>query len=212
VKVKICGITNLGDAQLAVNCGTDALGFIFYERSKRYIAPEKAKEIIASLPFFVVKVGVFVNERVEKVNKIAKDIGLNAVQLHGNETIVYCKQITHPIIKAFRVDEDFDFYIIDQYSDYQIMLDTYSSKEHGGTGATFNWETIPAQLKKEIILAGGISENNIEEIYANVKPQAVDLSSSLEIEPGKKDHNKVKTFLNKLNNLRKHTNGNCNGH
>lgn len=200
------------DALLAIECGADALGFIFYEKSKRYIAPEKTKEIITSLPFFVVKVGVFVNERIEKVNKIAKDIGLNAVQLHGEETIEYCRQITHPIIKAFRVNNDFDYSVIEQYSEYQIMLDTYSSKEHGGTGSTFNWETIPPQLKNKIILAGGISENNIEEIYTNVKPEAVDLSSSLEIEPGEKDHNKVKSFFNKLNNLRKHSNGNCNGH
>lgn len=202
MKVKICGITNLEDAQLAVDCGADAVGFIFYEKSKRYITPSKANEIISSLPFLVLKVGVFVNEEIGKVNSIAKEIGLNAVQLHGNESIEYCKQISHPIIKAFRVNEDFDYSAIDQYSGYQIMLDTYSSKEHGGTGTSFNWENIPSQLKNKIILAGGISESNIEEIYKNVKPQAVDLSSSLEIEPGKKDSDKVKSFFNKLNNLR----------
>lgn len=202
MKVKVCGITNIEDAQLAIDCGADAVGFIFYEKSKRYIAPEKAKEIIESLPFFTLKVGVFVNEEIERVNSIATEIGLSAVQLHGNESLEYCNKIIHSVVKVFKVDNDFDYSIINDFMEYQIMLDTYSSKEHGGTGQSFDWNTIPAEIKNKIILAGGISENNIEEIYKNVKPQAVDLSSSLEIEPGRKDPEIVKSFFKQVNKLR----------
>ena len=202
MKVKVCGITNIEDAKFAIECGADALGFIFYEKSKRYIKPEIAKGIIASLPFFVMRIGVFVNEEIKKVNEVAKNIGLNAVQLHGDKLVEYCENITFPVIKVFSVDESFDYNLIKDYSNYQIMLDTFSNSEKGGTGKVFNWNNIPSEIRTKIILAGGISESNIEQIYRDVRPQAVDLSSSLEIEPGRKDHNKVKSFFTTLNNLR----------
>lgn len=200
MKVKICGITNLEDAQLAIECGADALGFIFYQKSKRYIEPDKAKKIIDSIPFFVFKVGVFVNEEAENVNHIANELKLNAVQLHGDENLDYCEKINHPVIKAIGVDEELN-HNLEKYSNYTILLDSKDEKEYGGTGQRFNWDLIPESSRSKIILAGGVSENNIEEIYNKIKSQAIDLSSSLEKEPGIKDHEKVKSFFEKFNKL-----------
>ncbi|MDD3559808.1 MAG: phosphoribosylanthranilate isomerase [Melioribacteraceae bacterium] len=200
VKVKICGITNIDDAKLCVDCGADALGFIFYKESKRYIEPDKAKKIIDKLPFFVLKVGVFVNEIFENVNATAKNIGLNAVQLHGNENLDYFEKINYPVLKAIRVDEKLNENL-KIYSDYTILLDSKDASEYGGTGKQFDWALIPESYLNKIILAGGVSEENIDDIFYRIKPQAVDLSSSLEREPGIKDHKKVKSFFNKVNKL-----------
>lgn len=201
MKVKICGITNIDDAKVCVDCGVDALGFIFYKKSKRNIEPDKAKMIIDSFPFFVFKVGVFVNEKVDRVNQIANELKLNAVQLHGDEDLNYCRKINYPVIKAIRVDDNLNENL-QKYSDYTILLDSKDQKEYGGTGQQFNWDLIPESSRNKIILAGGVSEENIEEIYNSIKPQAVDLSSSLEKEPGTKDHEKVKSFFRKINKLR----------
>lgn len=203
VKVKICGITNIDDAKLCVDCGADALGFIFYKESKRYIEPDEAKKIIDKLPFFVLKVGVFVNENLEMVNSIADEIGLNAVQLHGNESLDYCEKINYPVIKAIRVDEKLNKNL-ETYSNYTILLDSKDAREYGGTGKRFDWKLIPESYQRKIILAGGVSEENIDDIFNRVKPQAVDLSSSIEKELGIKDHEKVKSFFLKINNLRNH--------
>lgn len=202
MKVKICGITNLADSEVCVNNGADAVGFIFYKKSKRYINPERAKNIISSLPFFIMKIGVFVNESIEEVNKIAEEIGLNGVQLHGDETHDYIEQIRYPVIKSFRVDDNFNYAQLKKFSNCSFLLDSKDDKQFGGTGQNFNWDDIPVNLRNKVILAGGISLNNIEYIYKNIKPAAVDLSSSLEIEPGIKDHQKVINFLNLVKNLR----------
>ena len=201
MKVKICGITNIDDANLCADLGTDALGFIFYNKSKRYIDFESAKKIIDALPFFIFKVGVFVNEDVNKVNRAAADLKLNAVQLHGDEDLDYCKQVNHPTIKAIRVDNNLPEEL-NIYNKYAILLDKKSDNEYGGTGNSFNWNIIPNSVKNKIILAGGVSVVNIERIYNDISPQAVDLSSSLESNTGKKDHQKVKEFFAKLNKLR----------
>lgn len=201
MKVKICGITNIDDARICVDCGADALGFIFYKKSKRYIEPTKAKMIIDSIPFFVFKVGVFVNEDVGRVIQIANELKLNAVQLHGDEDLEYCEKTKYPVIKAIRVDDNLNNNL-KKYSDYTILLDSKDTKEYGGTGQKFKWNLIPKSSRNKIILAGGVSEENINEIYHSIIPQAVDLSSSLEKEPGIKDHRKVKSFFIKFNNLR----------
>jgi phosphoribosylanthranilate isomerase len=202
VKVKICGITNLDDALFCCNSGAEALGFIFYEKSKRYIHPREARNILSALPALLMKVGVFVDEDAEKVNETAKYTGLNAVQLHGNEDVNYTEKISLPVIKAFRVKEGFNFKILDDFTDCGWMLDTDSIKEHGGTGTAFSWNIIPEQIRNEIILAGGINSDNIGEVFDKIKPAAVDLSSSLESSPGRKDKNKVTDFMNKLKELR----------
>ncbi|MCB0731906.1 MAG: phosphoribosylanthranilate isomerase [Ignavibacteriae bacterium] len=202
MKVKICGITNIEDAKLACELGADAIGFIFYNKSKRYVTPDETKHIIEQIPPFVLKVGVFVNESAEEINKISKEIKLNLIQFHGDESPEMVDFIDLPAIKAFRVKVDFDYSILTEYKNCSFLLDAYDEKEYGGTGQKFNWEKIPLEIKSKIILAGGISEENIEKIFNKIKPYAIDVSSSLEIEPGKKDYNKLNKFFRKINELR----------
>lgn len=203
MKVKICGITNLEDAKLSYDLGANAIGFIFYQKSKRYIEPKEAKEIINQLPVFLQRVGVFVNESSKEINKIAKEIKLNLIQLHGEEPPEVIDDIELPVIKAFRVNENFDYSILSKYKNCSFLLDTFNENEYGGTGQQFNWRKIPSELKGKIILAGGISENNVGSIYKEINPYAIDVSSSIEIEPGKKDHKKLKQLFQKLYELRK---------
>jgi phosphoribosylanthranilate isomerase len=202
LQVKICGITNIEDALLCVEYGADALGFIFYEKSKRFVKNEQAADIIKSLPPFIAKVGVFVDESFEKINQTIKETGLSCVQLHGNESPGFTHKFSLPVIKAFRIDKDFGRDKIEEYRNCKILLDAFSQNEMGGTGKSFDWELIPGEIKNKIILSGGISVDNLEFVFNEVKPAAIDLSSSLESAPGIKDHKKVKEFLNKLNRLR----------
>lgn len=202
MKIKICGITNLEDAITCANLGADAIGFIFYKESKRYIEPDYAKSIIDELPPFLVKVGVFVNEKTDEVNRIAQKINLSMVQLHGDEEPEYTAKINYPVIKAFRVKEEFDFTILEKYRNCFYLLDSFSQTDFGGTGNKFNWNSIPNKLRNSIIIAGGISINNIERVSIEISPYAVDVSSSVEIEPGIKDLNKLKNLFKKFNELK----------
>jgi phosphoribosylanthranilate isomerase len=202
VKVKICGITNLDDALLCAEAGADALGFIFYDKSKRYIEPERASSIISELPALLMKVGVFVNEDPGRVNDIAELTGLNTVQLHGEEDVHYIEKIIFPVIKAFRVEKKFDYASLESYKYCGWLLDTFNNEEYGGTGESFKWSSIPEKVRSKVVLAGGIGIENIEEAYRIVKPAAVDLSSSLESSPGKKDKMKITVFMNKVKELR----------
>jgi phosphoribosylanthranilate isomerase len=202
MQVKICGITNINDALLSCELGANALGFIFYEKSKRYISYVQATEIIRQLPPFVLKVGIFVNPLINEINDVAPNIGLNAVQLHGDETPSSIEQINLPVIKAFRINNEFDYRKMEDYKNCSFLLDSYSPDNLGGTGMTFDWTTIPMKSREKIILAGGISSENIEYIFKHIKPPAIDLSSSLESFPGRKDPNKLKEFFNKVNKLR----------
>jgi phosphoribosylanthranilate isomerase len=202
MQVKICGITNVADALLCQELGAHALGFIFYPKSKRFIPPDKATAIIKQLSIFTNKVGIFVNEESDYINDMAKALGLSAVQLHGDETAEMLEKIHTPIIKSFRVDPEFDFSQLSPYRKQTILLDTYSVKELGGTGATFNWQKIPEKIRSKIIIAGGISSDNIDKIYNEVRPLAVDLSSSVEVSPGIKDHAKLIAFFTKMSQLR----------
>ncbi len=202
MRVKICGITNIKDALLCQSCGADALGFIFYKKSKRYVEPAKAAQIISALSPFILKVGVFVNEPAEVINRVAKLAGLNAVQVHSDDVNDITDKINFPVIKAYRVGEGFDFNSLLKQSTSYLLLDSFTKEVYGGSGKQFNWKMIPEKLKNRIILAGGISKDNLEEIFYTVKPAAIDLSSSLESEPGKKDFEKVKSFFNKLNELK----------
>ena len=203
MKIKICGITNIEDALAAESLGADAIGFIFYEKGKRYVAPETVRDITNVLSPFTIKVGVFVDESSEIINAKSKLAGINVVQLHGNEKQDIINSVSLPVIKVFRVDNNFDYKMIDQYNGCSILLDTYSKKSYGGTGKQFDWEKIPAKIRNNIILAGGVSLENIESIFKNINPAAVDLSSSLEITPGKKDKKKMEKFFNKINLLRR---------
>jgi phosphoribosylanthranilate isomerase len=202
LKVKVCGITNLNDALLCESSGADLIGFIFYEKSKRFINFEEAKQIIKKLSLFTFKVGVFVNESAHKINQAAEELRLNAVQLSGDENPELTDKIEAPVIKGFKVKEGFNFENINRYKNVTPLLDTFSDSEFGGTGKSFNWQIIPEKIRSKIFLAGGISIHNIEEVYRNIKPFAVDLSSSLENEPGRKDEIIVKDFFKKINQLR----------
>ncbi len=200
-KVKICGITNLEDALLSAKFGADALGFNFYEKSPRYIAPEKAHEIIKELSTYVLKVGVFVNESLNKIIEVAATAKLDAIQLHGEETPEFSRELKAKtnleIIKAFRVSPEFKPENVLQYKVDAVLLDAYSANEHGGTGETFDWEI--ARKVREIFpkmyLAGGLSAENISEAILAVKPFAVDACSSIEKAKGVKNYAKVKNFI-----------------
>lgn len=200
-KVKICGITNLEDALLSAKFGADALGFNFYEKSPRYISPEKAREIIEQLPENILKVGVFVNETLEKIAEIAEFAKLDALQLHGEETPEFACELKAKtnlqIIKAFRVSPEFKPEDVLNYETDAILLDAYNPKERGGTGETFDWEIAKKVQKNfsQMYLAGGISDENILSAIDMVKPFAVDACSSLESEKGIKDSNKVRNFI-----------------
>ncbi len=203
MKVKICGITNSADAILCEKLGADAIGFVFYSASKRQVMPEEAALIVRQLNPFIVKVGVFVDENPVLINDIVRTVGLNMVQLHGGETPEDISLINVPVIKSFRVNNNFDFSVLEYYSDSLILLDSFDKEEVGGTGKIFDWSIIPENLKSKIILAGGINSENIEDVFYKIKPKAIDVSSSLEQFPGKKSKEKVIQFFNKINSLRR---------
>ena len=196
MRVKICGITNLDDALCAVGNGADALGFNFYKKSPRYVAPGKAGEIIADLPPFVTPVGVFVNASEVHIDVVVKLAGLRAIQLHGDEPPEACLGHSVPVIRVLRVGQDFDAETMRSYLVDTFLLDTAKTGSYGGTGKTFDWSRAKeAKAFGRIILAGGLNPDNVAEAIDEVAPYAVDTSSGVEIEPGKKDHEKVRKFL-----------------
>ena len=196
VKVKICGMTNLKDVKVAVDGGVDAVGFIFYKKSPRSVTMQAVREIVLELPPFVDSVGVFVNETAEQINKIADRCNLDRVQLHGNESPTFCKKIRRRVIKAIRVK---DIQSLKKLSDYPVssfLLDTFSEDQYGGTGKVFDWNlAYPAKKYGPIILAGGLTPNNVRQAIQRIQPYGVDVCSGVESQPGIKDHKKMQTFL-----------------
>ena len=196
VRAKICGITNREDALCAVDYGADALGFIFYKKSPRYIAPEKAAEIVFDLPPFVTSVGVFVNASERHVDVAVKLAGLRAIQLHGDEPPEACLGHAVPVIRALRVGSDFDAQTMQSHLVNTFLLDTARAGSYGGTGEIFDWaKAREAKAYGRIILSGGLNPDNVREAIEQVAPYAVDTSSGVEAEPGKKDPKKVRDFL-----------------
>jgi phosphoribosylanthranilate isomerase len=197
IKVKICGITNLDDAMAAVDCGADVLGFVFFAGSPRYISHEEAGGIIKKLPSFTTTVGVFVNEIIEDIEKIIALTGIDVVQLHGNEPPEMCN-ISRRIIKAIRVKSLESLDPLKNYKDKvsAFLLDTFTPDIFGGTGQVFNWDiALEAKQFGRIILAGGLTPDNITEAVRHVRPYGVDVSSGVELEKSKKDHKKMKLFI-----------------
>ncbi|HOP47202.1 MAG TPA: phosphoribosylanthranilate isomerase [Desulfobacteraceae bacterium] len=203
--VKICGITNAEDALAAVRCGADAVGFIFYRKSPRYISPEDAKEIIDLLPESTAKVGVFVNYEISGVKRIMELCRLDLVQLHGNESPVYCSSFdSRQIIKAI-AREPGDSPELEQYPVKALLIDAYDPKRHGGTGKTSDWE-LAARISKvrPLILSGGLNAENIRDAIRAVSPDAVDINSGVEISPGRKDHRKIHEIVEIVRASEKH--------
>lgn len=203
VKVKICGVTNLEDALYSVHSGCDALGFIFYKRSPRYIAPIKAKTIINNLPKNIIKTGVFVNCKEKEIRRIAKLCGLDMLQFHGDESPEFCKKFRdYKVIKAFRVRNKIELKDILKYRTFAYLFDAFLKSKIGGTGKKFNWKLIRhiKDIKRQIILSGGLTERNVKEAIEVVQPDWVDVSSSVEIMPGKKDYKKIKKFIQTVKN------------
>lgn len=203
--VKICGITNLEDALAAVDAGADALGFNFYRPSPRYITPQTAREIIDQLPKTVLTVGVLVNEQSpQSAKNLARDAGVTAIQLHGDESPDYCKQLGGQfVIKSLSAGPDFDPQQAVSYQVNAILLDTKDNELRGGTGRVFDWSIARkvSSLVPKLLLAGGLSLQNIEEAIISVHPYGVDACSSLEETPGKKDHERMRVFVRTIRSV-----------
>jgi len=196
-KVKICGITSLDDAVAACEAGADALGFVLAPEAKkrsRYIDAGRAADIIAQVPSFVFTVGVVVNETLECMRELLTLF--DRLQLHGDESPDLCASLGPRAYKAFRVQPDMSPDVFDAYPGAMFLLDAWSPGEQGGTGHLCDWRfATEAARRKKIILAGGLSPENVEEAVLRVQPYAVDASSGLEAAPGKKDHEKIRTFI-----------------
>lgn len=197
LRVKICGITNIEDAYTAIEYGADALGFVFYAKSPRSVTPDTAKPIISALPPLITTIGVFVDEYMANIEQIVSFAGIDVIQLHGSEPPEYCVT-DKKIIKAVRIKDIADIDPLELYETVSaFLLDTYSPHAHGGTGEIFNWEiAVKAKKSGRIILAGGLTPDNIEEAVSIVQPYGVDVSSGVEgSEKGLKDHKKLKLFI-----------------
>jgi len=204
VRVKICGITNLQDGLGAVEVGADAVGFVFYKKSKRFVEPEVAKSIVSKLPPFVYKVGVFVDEEPRKILEIVKEVKLTAVQLHGGERPDLCEYLGSQVevIKAFRIAEEKDVEEVFEYRGITPLFDT-KVPEYGGSGKRFDWqilEPFKSRLKR-FILSGGLNPENVGEAVKKLSPYAVDVSSGVEAYPGKKDVKKMRAFVKNAKGL-----------
>lgn len=200
-KLKVCGITSLEDAQAAIAAGAEYLGFNFYRKSPRCIAPETARTILEQLPREIVTVGIFVNEpRPEDVLHILKISGVLLAQLHGDEDAAYCAAVgAERVIKVLRVGDGFDVREVLKYPAAAILLDAFDKNLYGGTGKTANWAVAREAAKLvKLFLAGGLSPENIAEAIRAVAPFAVDVNSGVETAPGKKDAGKLQTLKEKL--------------
>ena len=196
VKVKICGNTTLDDTLAAVQAGTDAVGFVFYKKSPRAVEQKAAAEIISRLPPFVVPVGVFVNEELDAVRRIMDECHISLAQLHGDESPQYCTDLGRAVIKAVRVRDRRDLERMTSYQVAGFVLDAFVEGVPGGTGVTIDWDlACEAQVMGPIILAGGLTPDNVLEAVRQARPYGVDVSSGVEASPGKKDQAKVRAFI-----------------
>ena len=199
IAVKICGITSLKDAEMAVNYSVSAIGMIFCPDSPRYVDPAEVEQWIERIPDSVKKVGVFVNEQIDTINNITRQLKLEFIQLHGDESPEFCNGMIRPVIKVFRVGDDFDAIVLNEYDVHGFLFDTYKKGNPGGTGTRFNWDLI-ANLKTEtpIILSGGLTPENVLNGIEAVNPAAVDVNSGVESVPGVKDEEKIKELFSVL--------------
>ncbi len=203
IQTKVCGITNISDALFSIKCGASALGFVFYKKSERYISYNDAFDVIKYLPPGTAKIGVYVNEGAKMVNDSSKKLNLDYVQLHGDESATFCKDINFPIIKAFRIKDDSFKSQVLKYNVSVFLFDTFTKKDYGGTGKIFNWELIKQGFQRPFIHSGGLNINNVLDAINVTNPDAIDISSGLEDYPGKKDHEKIFEFFKLIRNTSK---------
>ena len=201
-RVKICGVTSVADALLAQEAGADAIGVVFYEPSPRCVTIDQAREIALSVGPFVTLVGLFVNAPAEYVKEVLAAVPLHVLQFHGDESPDYCESFQRSYIKAIRMRPELDVLAaIDQHPlAAGVLLDAYRPGVPGGTGETFDWQRIPHQTNKPIILAGGLNASNIAEAIALTRVYGVDVSGGVEISPGVKDAGKIQNFIINANN------------
>ncbi|MCL4246468.1 MAG: phosphoribosylanthranilate isomerase [Candidatus Dadabacteria bacterium] len=201
VRIKVCGITSLEDALAAVDSGADALGFVFYEGSKRYIPPAEARRITDALPPFAATVGVFVNASPEEISAVVTESGIGVVQLHGDETPELASRIPFPVIKAVRVADRIDPGEVELYPVQAILFDKRSDDMYGGTGKSFDWSILRGlDIGRKVILSGGLTADNVAEAIGVARPYAVDVSSGVEDSPGRKNHLKLRQFIQAVRN------------
>ena len=202
IRVKICGITSIEDAQAVCDSGADAIGLVFYEKSPRNVSIEQAVAICDSLPPFITSVGLFLDAPVSFVDSVLESVPLDLLQFHGSETPEYCASFKRPYIKAVgmknRQAADFAQYA-DQFTEAKgFLVDSHGAGKAGGTGHTFDWKNTPRDYHKPIILAGGLNPNNIAQAIEQVSVYAVDLSSGVEQAPGVKDRDKIMQLMNEV--------------
>lgn len=197
VRSKICGITRVDDALVAARAGADAIGLVFYKPSPRAVDIQQARQIVAALPPFITVVGLFVNASRCEVNETLDAVRLDVLQFHGDETPEQCEGYNRPYLKALRVRPDDDIAALcEQYvGATALLLDAYVEGVPGGTGVAFDWSLIPSQLTKPIILAGGLTPENVSEAIEQVRPYGVDVSGGVELSKGVKDARRVERFV-----------------
>ncbi|MBI2800536.1 MAG: phosphoribosylanthranilate isomerase [Gammaproteobacteria bacterium] len=202
-RIKFCGITRLIDALSAVELGVDALGFVFYQASPRWITPQVAREIVRALPPFVSTVGLFVNAPLAELREIVATTGIDVVQFHGRETAAECAASPRPYVKVVRMEPGLDLpALATTYRTARALLvDTYDPVLPGGTGRVFDWSRIPASRDFPVILAGGLSAANVAEALSIVRPYAVDVSGGIESSKGIKDPVKMQAFITEVKNF-----------
>ncbi|MEC4679682.1 MAG: phosphoribosylanthranilate isomerase [Nitrospirota bacterium] len=199
IKIKICGMTNPQDAEAAIEAGADALGFVFYAKSPRSIEPAVAKRIIAHLPPFVLPVGVFVNQDRDTIRNVFDECGLAFAQLHGDETPTFCESLGRPVLRALRLRDRSSLLALAEYKGRMgvrgFVVDAFSTQAYGGTGETVDWSLAHEVARvAPVILAGGLTSGNVQEAIRHVQPYGVDVSSGVELSPGQKDHEKIRSF------------------
>jgi phosphoribosylanthranilate isomerase len=195
-RIKICGITRAEDARLAADLGTCAVGFIFWPGSARAIEPQRARDIVRALPPFVTAVGVFVNQPVAEVEELAGFVRLGAVQLHGEEQPAMARALSHRVIKAVPLDADGRALGLEDWPDTLVLLDAHDPVRRGGTGRRIDWHAAAAVARtRPIVLAGGLTADNVREAVAQVRPAAIDVSSGVEAAPGLKDHTRMRALF-----------------
>ncbi len=203
VRVKICGITRQEDAMAAVHLGADAIGLVFYAGSPRAVSPQQARAITALLPPFVTKVGLFVNPKPAEVRYALSEVPIDLLQFHGEEADVDCYGFGRPYIKAVRVREGVD--LETGAGNYPhacgLLFDTFVEGVAGGTGQRFDWSLIPAQRQRPLILAGGLTPDNVAEAIRGVRPYAVDVSGGVEIRKGIKDQDRMRRFIQRVRDV-----------